>query len=612
MFFHNNANHAIIFSSFIDINIEMVDNPHICKKLASLLLHRKLITKQQLDEVNLEKAIAKEGFLDFVIENGIVDSRSFMIESATLLRLQYIDLTAINVRFLPQEIFEMDFCKKNKCLPLFVRKQVVYVAIANAIDSQEILKNLRAKYDRPFIAMVGELNHLKEKIEEFEEYLKDEGQRTDDSALNQNMGEVDIDIDFVDEGDREGDALIGSGDDDEAPIIRFINNTIVDAIQKGASDIHFEPYEKNFRIRYRVDGLLMETFNTTKNLGPKIISRLKIMSSLDIAEKRIPQDGKFKISLSREKAIDFRVSTCPINFGEKVVLRIIDSSSTQIPIEALGFSEYQKKIYVDAINQPQGMVLVTGPTGSGKTVTLYTGINILNRPERNISTAEDPVELAVKGINQVTVNNKQGLTFAAALKSFLRQDPDIIMVGEIRDIETGSIAIKASQTGHLVLSTLHTNSAPETLNRLVDMGLPRYNIATSVSLIIAQRLTRKLCPKCRLEDEETKFEMLIDDSGITEEILKTFETTFDKVKKATIYKPNPKGCPRCFKGYKGRVGLYEVMPVSRTISKMILEDKNTMQIAEQAQLEHVANIRQSALVRVSEGLTSMEEAYRIS
>ena len=384
MFFHKNANHAIILIVLLIIYIEMIDNPHICKKLASLLLHRKLITKEQLDEVNLKKAIATEGFLDFIIESGIVNSRAFMIESATLLRLQYIDLTTINVKFLPQELFEMDFCKKNRCLPLFVRKQVVYVAISNPIDSQEILKKLRSKYDRPFIAIVGELNYLKEKIEEFEEYLKDEGQRTDDSSLDEKMGEVDMDIDFVEEGDREGDALIGSGDDDEAPIIRFINNTIVDAIQKGASDIHFEPYEKNFRIRYRIDGLLMETFNTTKNLGPKIISRLKIMSSLDIAEKRIPQDGKFKISLSREKAIDFRVSTCPINFGEKVVLRIIDSSSTQIPIEALGFSEHQKKIYVKAISQPQGMVLVTGPTGSGKTVTLYTGINILNRPESRL------------------------------------------------------------------------------------------------------------------------------------------------------------------------------------------------------------------------------------
>ena len=592
----------------------MIENPHICKKLASLLLHRKLITKQQLEEISHDKSLAKQGFLEYLIENEIIDSKSFMIEAATLLRLQYIDLTAINVKFLPQEYFDIDFCRENQCLALFTRKKTTYVAIANPIESQQILKKLRSKYDCAFIPVVVELNHLKEKIEEYEQYIKDEGQREDDSKLTERIDAgSELDIDFVEEGEREGDAIIGSGEDEEAPIIRFINNTIVDAIQKGASDIHFEPYEKNFRIRYRIDGLLIETFNTKKNLAPKVISRLKIMSSLDIAEKRIPQDGKFKISLSREKAIDFRVSTCPISFGEKVVLRIIDSSSTQIPIEQLGFSESQKETYLKYIQQPQGMVLVTGPTGSGKTVTLYTGINILNEPEKNISTAEDPVELIVKGINQVSVNNKQGLTFAAALKSFLRQDPDIIMVGEIRDIETGSIAIKASQTGHLVMSTLHTNSAPETLNRLVDMGLPRYNIATSITLIIAQRLTRKLCPKCKLPDTNTEFLLLVEDSGLNDEILsQTFGVTLDKVKNAKIYKANPKGCPRCFKGYKGRIGLYEVMPVSRQISRMILEDKNTMEIVVQAQKEGVATVRQSVLVRVSEGLTSMEEAYRVS
>ncbi|QIV94736.1 type IV-A pilus assembly ATPase PilB [Allofrancisella frigidaquae] len=590
----------------------MINNPQICKKLASLLLHRKLITKEKLEEVSLEKDLGKTGFLSYLIEHEIVNSRDFMFESATLLRLQYIDLTAINVKFLPQEFFDLEFCEKNNCLPLFIRKHVVYVAIANPLDSQQILKTLRNKYNQAFIAIVGELNHLKEKILEFNQYLKDEGQKADDSSLSEKMENVELDIDFVDEGEREGDAFLDT-EDDEAPIIRFINNTIVDAIQKGASDIHFEPYEKNFRIRYRIDGLLVETFNTTKNLGPKVISRLKIMASLDIAEKRIPQDGKFKISLSREKAIDFRVSTCPVSFGEKVVLRILDSSNTQIPIEALGFSEKQKKLYLDTIHQPQGMVLVTGPTGSGKTVTLYTGINILNKIEKNISTAEDPVELIVRGINQVSVNNKQGLTFAAALKAFLRQDPDIIMVGEIRDIETGSIAIKASQTGHLVMSTLHTNSAPETLNRLVDMGLPRYNIATSVTLIIAQRLTRQLCLKCKIKDTETEFAMLVEDSGLNDYILsETFNTTLSEIKKAVIYKPNPKGCPRCFKGYKGRLGLYEVMPVSRAISKMILEDRNTMEIAQQAQKEGVATVRQSALVRVAEGLTSMEEAYRVS
>ena len=592
----------------------MIENPHICKKLASLLLHCKLITKQQLEEISHDKSLAKQGFLEYLIENEIIDSKSFMIESATLLRLQYIDLTAINVKILPQKYFDIDFCRENQCLALFTRKKTTYVAIANPIESQQILKKLRSKYDCAFIPVVAELNHLKEKIEEYKQYLKDEGQREDDTKLNERIDAgSELDIDFVEDEEREGDEIIGNGEDEEAPIIRFINNTIVDAIQKGASDIHFEPYEKNFRIRYRIDGLLIETFNTKKNLALKVISRLKIMSSLDIAEKRIPQDGKFKISLSREKAIDFRVSTCPISFGEKVVLRIIDSSSTQIPIEQLGFSESQKETYLKYIQQPQGMVLVTGPTGSGKTVTLYTGINILNEPEKNISTAEDPVELIVKGINQVSVNNKQRLTFAAALKSFLRQDPDIIMVGEIRDIETGSIAIKASQTGHLVMSTLHTNSAPETLNRLVDMGLPRYNIATSVTLIIAQRLIRKLCPKCKLPDTDTEFSLLVEDSGLNDEILsQTFGVTLDKVKNAKIYKANPKGCPRCFKGYKGRIGLYEVMPVSRQISRMILKNKNTMEIAVQAQKEGVATVRQSALVRVAEGLTSMEEAYRVS
>ena len=589
----------------------MINYSNIDAKLASLLLYRKLITKDQLLEISHDKDVNRDNFLSHIIDNKIIDGRRFMIESSTVLRLQYLDMSAINVNFLPREYFDPSFCKENQCLPLFIKNKSLYIAIANPIESREILKKLRNMYDLPFVAVIVELALLIDKINDYELFLKEEGHN--DDKMEDKIGDVDLDMEFVEEGEFDDDDLInGSGDDDEAPIIKFINNRIVDAIQKGASDIHFEPYEKNFRIRYRIDGLLMETFNTTKNLGPKIVSRLKIMSSLDIAEKRVPQDGKFKISLSKEKSIDFRVSSCPINFGEKIVLRIIDASSTQIPVEALGFSDKQKDIYEAAIIQPQGMVLVTGPTGSGKTVTLYTGINILNSPEKNISTAEDPVELAVKGINQVNVNNKQGLTFAAALKAFLRQDPDIIMVGEIRDLETGSIAIKAAQTGHLVLSTLHTNSAPETLNRLVDMGLPRYNIATSVSLIIAQRLTRKLCPHCKLEHTDSPFENLIKDSGATDKILETYNTNMEEVLASTIYKPNPKGCPRCFKGYKGRLGLYEVMTVSREIAKMILEGKNTMDIATQAQKEGVSTVRQSALVRVSHGLTSLEEAYRVS
>ena len=587
----------------------MIDSTY-SKRLISLLLHCKLITKNQLESINQDKSLANKNLLEYLINHKIIDSENFMQESANLLRLAYMDLNALNIELIPQDFFDNDICKENNYLPLFIKNEIVHIAIANPINSQELLKNLRNKYACSFVVVIGELNLLKEKIQEFNQYLQDERQSTNSSNID-NIHDT-IDLDFIDDFEHQNNDLIGENEENDAPIIRFINNTIFDAIQKNASDIHFEPYEKTFRIRYRIDGILVQMFSTGKNLAPKVVSRLKIMANLDIAEKRIPQDGKFKISFSNEKIIDFRVSTCPINFGEKVVLRIIDSSTTQISIEALGFSEKQKQIYLDKIQQSQGMILVTGPTGSGKTVTLYSGLNILNKPEKNISTAEDPAEISVKGINQVSINNKQGLTFAEALRAFLRQDPDIIMIGEIRDLETGSIAIKASQTGHLVMSTLHTNSAPETLNRLVDMGLPKYNIATSVSLIIAQRLARKLCPKCRLKDTKTDFSLLIDKSGLDDNILKNFDTTLEKIKKADIYKANPKGCSRCFNGYKGRQGLYEVMPISNEIAKIILEDKNTIDIANQAQQEGVATVRQSAFVKVAEGIISMEELFRVS
>jgi len=586
----------------------MLNSPHIHKTLATFLKNKGLISDELLKELASTNELTPDGFYKYLVDHELINLRQFKIEIAKLLKLPYIDLDAIEVNKLDKNFFDPNHCKEKLYIPLLDKHNTIYIAVANPIDSQDLLRELRIKYNKNFSIIVADPNKILTKIEELITF-KTSVAKDDDSMDKFDNTELDVD---EEESQSKDDIIGGDKDSDEAPIIRFINGTIIDAVQKGASDIHFEPYEKNFRIRYRIDGILMETFNTTKNIGPKVVSRLKIMSSLDIAEKRIPQDGKFKISISKDKAIDFRVSTCPINFGEKIVLRIIDSSSTQIPIEALGFAEHQKEIYLNAIYQSQGMVLVTGPTGSGKTVTLYTGINVLNKPEKNISTAEDPVELAVKGINQVNVNNKQGLTFSAALKSFLRQDPDIIMVGEIRDIETGSIAIKASQTGHLVLSTLHTNSAPETLNRLVDMGLPRYNIATSVTLIIAQRLSRKLCPKCKLEDSETKFDIIIDDSRMTDGIAKEFGKTIDELKKSTIYKANPRGCPKCFKGYKGRLGLYEVMPITRNIARMILEDKNTIDIANQAQSDFVSNIRQSALIRTAEGLLSMDEVYRVS
>ena len=363
-------------------------------------------------------------------------------------------------------------------------------------------------------------------------------------------------------------------------------------------DLHFEPYEKSFRIRFRIDGILSEIARPPVSLSSRMAARLKVMSKLDIAERRVPQDGRIKLALSKKKSIDFRVSTLPTMWGEKVVMRILDSSSAMLGIDMLGYEAEQKKIYMEALEQPQGMILVTGPTGSGKTVSLYTGLNILNTQERNISTAEDPVEINLEGINQVQINNRAGLTFPSALRSFLRQDPDIVMVGEIRDLETAEISIKAAQTGHLVLSTLHTNSAAETLTRLLNMGVPSYNVASSVSIIIAQRLARRLCPQCK--EEEPLSEMQLAEQG--------FPT--DKLSEIKLFKPV--GCTHCTGGYKGRVGIYEVIKISPTIASIIMEGGNSLDIAKQCQKEGYNNLRQSGLIKAMNGMTSLEEINRVT
>ena len=372
----------------------------------------------------------------------------------------------------------------------------------------------------------------------------------------------------------------------------------MDAIKKGASDIHVEPYEKVFRIRFRIDGVLQEVTNPPLAMAGRLTARIKVMSRMDISERRIPQDGRIKLKISKTRAIDFRVNTCPTLFGEKTVLRILDPSSASLGIDALGYEPEQKELYMDALSNPYGMILVTGPTGSGKTVSLYTGLNILNEPDTNISTAEDPAEINLEGINQVNVNPKAGLTFAEALKSFLRQDPDIIMVGEIRDLETGSIAIKAAQTGHLVLSTLHTNDAPQTLSRLINMGIPAFNIATAVTLIIAQRLGRRLCGECKIQEDLPR-EILLDE-GFKEDQLEGIE----------IYKAN--GCSKCNEGYKGRVGIYQVLKISEEIGRIIMDGGNAIDIADQARKEGVNDLRESALLKVMQGTLSLEEANRVT
>jgi type IV pilus assembly protein PilB len=411
---------------------------------------------------------------------------------------------------------------------------------------------------------------------------------------------MDTDLDNLDIANADDEARDDSDlNVDDAPVVRYVNKVLVDAIAASASDIHFEPYEKYFRIRYRQDGMLREVANPPLTISSRLIARLKVMSRMNIAERRVPQDGRIKLKISRTRDIDFRVNTLPTLYGEKVVLRILDSGTAQVGIDQLGMEPEQKKAFLECIKKPYGMILVTGPTGSGKTVSLYSALNILNESDINISTVEDPVEIQVPGINQVNMNQKTGMTFASALRAFLRQDPDVVMVGEIRDLETAEIAVKAAQTGHLVLSTLHTNDAPQCLTRLANMGVPPFNIASSVLLIMAQRLARKLCPHCRTEDELPR-EALIEE-GFTEE---------DIAEGVTVYKPV--GCSRCVDGYKGRVGIFQVIKVSEEMGRLIMEGGNSLQLAAQADKEGYADLRRAGLRKVKAGVTSLLELNRIT
>lgn len=505
------------------------------------------------------------------------------------------DLDCINTSMLPSSLVDLKLLSKHQTLPLFKRGNRLFLALADptnlhALD--EVKFNTGLNTD----AVLVEADKLEQALESFlnqqEESIGDTLGGLDDEALDG------LDVEAVDDsGGKEHDA----SEVDEAPIVKFINKVLLDAIKIGASDIHFEPYEKSYRVRFRTDGILEEMAKPPTALATRLAARLKVMSQMDISERRVPQDGRIKLKITKTRAIDFRVNTLPTLFGEKIVLRILDPSSAKLGIDALGYEDDQKKLFMEALDQPQGMILVTGPTGSGKTVSLYTGLNILNTPERNISTAEDPVEINLEGINQVNVNNKVGLTFAEALRSFLRQDPDIVMVGEIRDLETAEIGIKAAQTGHLVLSTLHTNSAPETLTRLLNMGVPAFNVATTVSLIIAQRLARRLCPACKTPATDIPDEILteegFDDIGIPREEFQLF---------------HPVGCPKCSKGYKGRVGVYEVVRITDTISRIIMEGGNAIQIADAAREAGFNNLRISALRKAAQGLTSLEEANRVT
>jgi len=557
-------------------------------------LARKIVQDGLLEEelaIAAQAAAAKEKipFVSYVVSKSMADSTEIATSASNEFGVPILNIEAIEIEPDVIKLVKESLVRKHNALPLFKRGNRLYIAISDPTQLQAI-DEVKFHVGISTEAILVEEDKLQVAI--------NKAMEDSDTSLSELAdGDYD-DLDYADE-EIENDESSSDSDIDDAPVVRFVNKVLLDAINKGASDIHFEPYEKNYRVRFRQDGILNEVATPPIGMSNKLSARLKVMSRLDISERRIPQDGRIKLNLSKNRAIDFRVNTCPTLFGEKIVLRILDPNSAKMGIEALGFEEEQKELYLSALKKPYGMILVTGPTGSGKTVSLYTGVNILNEPGVNISTAEDPVEINMAGINQVNVNNKVGLDFSSALRAFLRQDPDIILVGEIRDLETAEIAIKAAQTGHLVLSTLHTNDAPQTLTRLLNMGVPGYNIASSVHLIVAQRLARRLCQHCKKRLDIPKEALL--EEGFSEPEIK---------KGLTIYGPN--GCGQCSEGYKGRVGIYQVMPVSEEMGRIIMEGGNAMVLGEQAQKEGIPDLRQSGLKKVKDGLTSLDEVNRVT
>ncbi len=541
----------------------------------------------------LEAATGKKtSFVTQLVVGGIAKARDIAIAASAEYGVPLLDLDALVVDLEAVRAVSDKLLAKHRVLPLFKRGKRLFLGVADPTNLHAI-DEIKFQCGLGIEAIVVEDDKLQRLLDKAIEQVD-----TTMPNLSDEEG-VDLEALEVSGGDDETSAEVGRDDVEDAPIVRFVNKVLLDAIRRGASDIHFEPYEKIFRVRLRIDGVLREVAQPPVQLTGKIAARLKVMSRLDIAERRVPQDGRIKMRLSKTRAIDFRVSSCPTLYGEKIVLRILDPSQAMLGIDALGYEGFQKNLYMKHLAKPQGMILVTGPTGSGKTVSLYTGLNILNREDTNISTAEDPAEINLPGVNQVNVNNKVGLTFAAALRAFLRQDPDVVMVGEIRDLETAEIAIKAAQTGHLVLSTLHTNDAPQTLTRLVDMGVKPYAIATSVSLIIAQRLARRLCGHCK-QPLDVPAEALRKE-GFQENDIATG---------IKIYAA--KGCTNCTDGYKGRVGIYQVMEVSEELGRIIMAGGHAQNIAEQAVKEGVWDLRRSGLEKVRSGMTTLEEINSVT
>lgn len=560
-------------------------------------LARKLVDEGLLDEATAEKAINdanadKVPLVTHLVEKDLVSAKAIAVAASADFGIPVFDLDALDIEAAATKSVGEKLIRKHHSLPLYQRGQRLYVAVSDPTNFQG-LDEIKFNVGLSTEAILVEEDKLSATIEKALE------QEEEDLGGLDDFGDDDLDDLELSSDEEEGQDDSGHDSDvDDAPVVRYVNKILLDAINKGASDLHFEPYEKRYRIRFRIDGVLKEVAAAPISMARKIAARVKVVSALDISEKRIPQDGRMKLKFGK-RAIDFRVSTCPMLFGEKIVMRILDPSSAQLGIEMLGYEPDQRALFEENLAKPYGMLLITGPTGSGKTVSLYTGINIINNPDINISTAEDPAEIVLEGVNQVNVNVKQGLTFASALKSFLRQDPDVILIGEIRDLETGEIAIKAAQTGHMVMATLHTNDAPQTITRLLNMGIPSYNIASALNLIIAQRLTRRLCKHCKKPVDIPEPALL--EEGFTEEQIKEGITVYGAV-----------GCDQCTEGYKGRAGIYQVMPISEEMAKLIMSEATALDLAEQAQKEGIKDLRQSGLLKVIQGITTLDEVNRVT
>ena len=553
--------------------------------LARQVVEAGLLEEQKAQDAVQQAKRNQTPLVTWLVQNKLVKSRTLMELAADQFGVAYFDLSAVNSEVFPKDLVTEKLARQHRALPLYKRANKLYVAISDHGNHQAIT-DIQFSSGMTVEPLLVEDDKLGIAID-----------RLYESATGGLDGMDDVELDGLDLESTESKGAAQAEDADETPVVRFVHKMLLDAIKGGSSDLHFAPYEKTYRVRFRTDGVLHQLARPPIQLRDRISARLKVMASMDISERRKPQDGRIKLKISATKSIDFRVNTLPTLWGEKIVMRILDSSSAKMGIDALGYEEDQKQLYLDALKQPQGMILVTGPTGSGKTVSLYTGLNILNTVDVNISTAEDPVEINLEGINQVNVNPKQGMDFTTALRAFLRQDPDVIMVGEIRDLETAEIAIKAAQTGHMVMSTLHTNSAAETLTRLRNMGVAAFNLATSVNLIIAQRLARKLCA-CK-QEIKVPADVLLSE-GFTAEQVGTFK----------VYEP--KGCENCNGGYKGRVGIYEVVKSTPALQRIIMEDGNSIDIDAQMRKDGFNSLRQSGLLKVIQGVTSLAEVNRVT